>query len=481
MVATFYKFSKKTNSISRPTGTGISVPVSLKESSSAMNPVLIIRDPNFPDYNYMYLPIFDRYYFIEDIIYDTGVWVVRARVDVLASYRTEINNTKAYVIFSDSAADEDVIDNRITVGAGVQYSRQLYEMEGVKPATVNGAPNGTFGVTVLAHNDDAALATGGVITYYMKRGQFQTFTNELTNPDAWNDFKMYFGNALDGIIECFYIPFDVTSYVPQSASRRVKIGDYEFPSATGTVSLLTELCAVPKSLTIDLTEDFTILWKATALEPARAYTMFFPFCGEKPIDARLFYGSRYLTLDYSVDFRTGNIQAILSVNQKVIQEFNGNCKVELPISKEYFRMGGTVGATAGAMTAIAGFASGNVALGATGVLSAISSVAVPADIRTMGGFSGSVLGGVLGTSEDGLNPWQHIILTEARRQVTQWPTTYKEVIGGACNKVYFIRDLTGYCQTSQFSLQCSATSEEIDQVNRLMDAGVFLDNVINEE
>ena len=106
---------------------------------------------------------------------------------------------------------------------------------------------------------------------------------------------------------------------------------------------------------------------------------------------------------------------------------------------------------------------------------------MPADIRTMGGFSGSVLGSVLGTSDEGgTNPWQHIILTEARRQVTQWPSSYKEVIGGACNKVYYIGDLTGYCQTSQFSLKCSATSEEIDMVNRLMDSGVFLDNVITE-
>lgn len=480
MVVRFYKFSKKTNSNSIPADIGASIPVSLKESSSVINPVLIIRSPTYPDYNYMYIQTFDRYYFIEDIVYDTGVWVVRGRVDVLASYRNEINDTRAYVIFSDSAANEDIIDNRITVGAGVQYSRKLYDMEGIKPAVSGGAPDGTFGVTVLAHEADAPLATGGVITYFMDRGKFQTFTNELTDPTAWENIKLYFGNTLDGIIECFYVPFDVNAYVDLSSLRSIKIGDYEFPTAQGYVSLLTELSAKTKSIQFDLFEDFTILWKATALEPSRSYYMYFPYCGEKPIDARIFYGNRYINLDYSVDVRTGNIQAILYIGSKVIQEFTGNCKVELPISKEYFRMGGVVGATAGAMTAVAGFASGNVALGATGVLSAISSVVTPADIRTMGGFSGSVLGSVLG-SDTTDKQWQHIIITEARRQVTQWPSTYQDVIGGACNKVYWIGDLTGYCQTTQFSLQCSATSEEIDQVNRLMDSGVFLDNVLEEE
>ena len=132
------------------------------------------------------------------------------------------------------------------------------------------------------------------------------------------------------------------------------------------------------------------------------------------------------------------------------------------------------------MTAIAGFASGNVALGATGVLSAISSVVTPAEVRTMGGFAGSVLGSTLG-SDDDKKYWQHIVLTEARRQVTQWSSTYQDVIGGACNKVFYMSDLTGYCQTSEFSLKCSATSAEIEQVNRLMDSGVFLDNVLEEE
>lgn len=480
MVVTLYKFSKKTNSISRPSDVGTSVPVTLKESSSVINPVLIIRTAEYPDYNYMYIPTFDRYYFIEDITFDTGVWVVRARVDVLASYRTEINNTKAYVIFSDSAADEDVIDNRITVGAGVQYSRHLYDMEGLKVPGDANQPQGTFGITVTASNTEAAISSAGVVTYYMDLGQFQAFTYELANPDFWDSVSSSYSNIVDAMIEMFYVPFDVTKYLECTDPRPIRISKYEFTTATGRIPLGTDLSLKPKTLSIDLQEDFTLLWDATALEPSRAYTMYFPYCGEKPIDARLFYGSRYIDLDYAVDFRSGNIQAILHVGSKIIQEFTGYCKVELPLSKEYFRMGGVVGAASGAMTAVAGFASGNVALGATGVLSAISSVAVPADIRTMGGFSGSVLGSVLGTSEGGTNPWQHIILTEARRQVTQWPSGYKEVIGGACNKVYYIGDLTGYCQTSQFSLKCSATSEEIDQVNRLMDSGVFLDNVITE-
>lgn len=483
MVVKFYKFSKKTNSNSIPAGEGTRVPVTLKESSSVINPVLIIRSQDYPDYNYMYIQTFDRYYFIEDIVYDTGVWVVRGRVDVLASYRSEINDTKSYVIFSDSAANEDIIDNRITVGAGVQYTSKLYDMIGIKSmVTDNGVPvaAGRFGLTVNANKDVASLATGGVITYYMNPGQFQTFTEELTDPTLWQDFKQFFSDVFNSIVELFYIPFDVTQYIEASDLKQIQAGGYDFPNAKGVCSVATDIGVKTKTLTIDLLEDFTLLWKATALEPARSYYMYFPYCGEKPLDARLFYGSRSIDIDYSMEPRSGNIQAIVHVAGKVIQEFNGNCKIDIPLSKEYFRLGALIGGTSGAMTAIAGFASGNVALGATGVLSAISSVVTPAEVRSMGGFTGSALGSTLG-SDDDKKYWQHIVLTEASRQVTQRPYIYKEVIGGACNKVFYIGDLTGYCQTSQFSLQCSATSEEIDQVNRLMDSGVFLDNVIEEE
>ena len=483
MVAQFYKFSKKANSTNRPIGTGNSVYVSLKESASVVNPVLIIQSLNYPDYNYLYLPIFDRYYFIEDIIYDTGVWVVTCRVDVLATWKDDINDTRAYVIFSDSAANEDIIDNRITVGAGVQYSSKLYDMTGIKSMVKESGvpvPEGTYGLTVAAHKDAATLATGGTITYYMNLGQFQEFTKELTNPTLWEDFEQFFTAVADSIIELFYIPFDATQYLEVSDVLPIQAGGYSFPNAKGVCSTTTDVAVKTKTLTIDLVEDFTLLWKATALEPARSYYMYFPYCGEKPVDARLFYGSRYIDIDYSMEPRSGNIQAIVHVAGKVIQEFNGNCKVDIPLSKEYFRLGALIGGASGAMTAIAGFASGNVALGATGVLSAISSVVTPAEVRTMGGFAGSVLGSTLG-SDDDKKYWQHIVLTEARRQVTQWPSTYQDVIGGACNKVFYMLDLTGYCQTSEFSLKCSATSAEIEQVNRLMDSGVFLDNVLEEE
>ena len=483
MVAQFYKFSKKANSTHRPTGTGTSIPVSLKDSASVVNPVLIIRSTDYPDYNYLYLPIFDRYYFIEDIIYDTGVWVVNARVDVLSTYKEDINNTKAYVIFSDSAANEDIIDNRITVGAGVQYSNKLYDMAGIRPmntTTGTGVPDGTFGLTVTANEDVASLATGGVITYYMTVGQFQTFTSELTNPTLWEDFKQFFKAVIDSMIELFYVPFDVTQYISASVLKPIQAGGYSFPTAQGVCSVTTDVGLRTKTLTIDLVEDFTLLWKATALDPVRSYYMYFPYCGEKPLDARLFYGSRYIDIDYSMEPRSGNIQAIVHVGGKIIQEFNGNCKVDIPVSKEYFRMGALIGGASSATTAIAGFSSGNIALGATGVLSAISSVVTPAEIRTVGGFTGSTLGSTVG-SDDNQQYWQHIVLTEARRQVTQWPSTYKEVMGGACNKVFYMSDLTGYCQTSEFSLKCSATSAEIEQVNRLMDSGVFLDNVLEEE
>lgn len=70
----------------------------LKENTSIIKPTILIKKSTPPPeskYNYMRIPAFGRYYFIEDIVsYYNNMWEIRAKCDVLYSHKTDVLNSK---------------------------------------------------------------------------------------------------------------------------------------------------------------------------------------------------------------------------------------------------------------------------------------------------------------------------------------------------------------------------------------------------
>lgn len=69
----------------------------LKDGCSVENPeILIANANNMSDCNYMYIPDFNRYYFITDIVsVRDGLWLISGHVDVLMSFKNEIRGCTA--------------------------------------------------------------------------------------------------------------------------------------------------------------------------------------------------------------------------------------------------------------------------------------------------------------------------------------------------------------------------------------------------
>lgn len=64
----------------------------LKDDTSILKPHLIINSQSsLAGFNYMYIPDFGRYYFIDDIVsLNNQIWEISAHVDVLETYKTAI-------------------------------------------------------------------------------------------------------------------------------------------------------------------------------------------------------------------------------------------------------------------------------------------------------------------------------------------------------------------------------------------------------
>lgn len=70
----------------------------LKEACDIINPVIIISGENLSSYNYLYIPIFNRYYFIIDIkVIRNNLWEISCHCDVLETYKDSIKENVAII------------------------------------------------------------------------------------------------------------------------------------------------------------------------------------------------------------------------------------------------------------------------------------------------------------------------------------------------------------------------------------------------
>lgn len=99
LTVTLYNSSSPVEKIGKTLTSGGTYSCSLKDTTSILNPVLIIRtsDPVY-NYNYLYIQEFGRYYFINDIkSVNNNVWEISAHVDVLETYKTAILANSAVI------------------------------------------------------------------------------------------------------------------------------------------------------------------------------------------------------------------------------------------------------------------------------------------------------------------------------------------------------------------------------------------------
>ena len=112
MYITLYTFSKRENSTKQPTG-GVDVEVVLKEDTSIYTPSFQLMSINAINYNYCKWN--DKYYYINDIKYiGNSIYLIDCAIDVLATFKTEIGNTNAFILYGTKNFDVGITDNRLS-------------------------------------------------------------------------------------------------------------------------------------------------------------------------------------------------------------------------------------------------------------------------------------------------------------------------------------------------------------------------------
>ena len=116
----------------------------LKEETSIINPVILMEVDNPYNYNYAFIPEFNRYYFISNITsVNNKMWRISFKVDVLESFKNEILASSA--ILSDTE----------TTGLDKYMAGNVWKSKVKDSTTIVNFPNG------LLDNGEYILITAG--------------------------------------------------------------------------------------------------------------------------------------------------------------------------------------------------------------------------------------------------------------------------------------------------------------------------------
>lgn len=150
MKATFYSSSAEKNRLDK---TGYlteaqEVDILIKENCGMLTPTLIIST-NILNKNYVYIPLFTRYYFITNITrLDNNRVEIMCKCDVLMSFKEDIENLKVIATRSSNKYNQYLIDKAIAIESDYfpivrRISRGLFQSNTLTE------DNYTFALTVI--------------------------------------------------------------------------------------------------------------------------------------------------------------------------------------------------------------------------------------------------------------------------------------------------------------------------------------------
>lgn len=85
----------------------------LRRATSIISPEFEFIYNKVPDFNYVYIPNFNRYYFIDNIVsLRNNVWTLSLSVDVLMSFKEQIKECDGFIARNEFEFNDYLIDNR---------------------------------------------------------------------------------------------------------------------------------------------------------------------------------------------------------------------------------------------------------------------------------------------------------------------------------------------------------------------------------
>ena len=505
-----YTTAKRHNSTKVPTG-GSSITVNLKGGSDLLTPTFLLNQAAAPSWSMMSFE--GRYYFVTGIRnIRNDLWEVDCKVDVLATYKSNIQAMSAFVLY-DTAPNNEIIDNRLPAKTTATFSQAYYT---VAPALMTGQ----WKIAVTVTGDDSTC------TYLLTPAQVKALCNST-------DFNNWFNNlwssitSTDGAItgqqssvnsnnaslnaSISGISSDILGF--QALTKGFVIATDAFINAfTNTVrnsiqalaKLFRQIIATPSAascirsatmIPFDTVGDgtmqniylgeyntsiqsmpvinpiqtgnvvVTIPWQATDWRrnaPYHQIYLYLPFVGTIQLSPSDLIGCSAITVYWAVNVISGSMSYQLSTDRNTeLGTYSANIGVAIPIGASNITQMPDFGSMAAGITAAA---AGN----AVGAAVAAASASLNAIRPTISGTGGGGGGAASGLS-------RQINIMSIFHDTDVAPSNPSPVAGTPALANKSLSGLSGYVQTSGASVSGAMTDTERNEINMLLDGGIFIE------
>lgn len=471
--AVFYKTAKRHNSTLQPSGSGTTIDVQLKNGSDIIAPVFLMSLTSMPDFSIM---VFEgRTYFIIGITsVRENLWEIAAAVDVLATYKSNILGTTAFVLY-DSTANTEIVDSRLAAIKTAVTQRNIVSLDpGIMSA------GGTMAVSVVGQDTTSTyLLSAGQLKDLVDSTNFGNFISETFQPiddqitgSLIDDIvrslmslvksikqlilRLILGqNLLDCIKSVTWYPWVLYG---DGANQRIYLG-----------SMKTGITSAPVVNPIESLEPVTVQipWQASdwrRMAPYHNVYLYIPFIGSIHLSNSDIASASSLTILPVINKHTGAFSVQVSTDTgQLIGIYGANTGISIPVGASNITPAQILNSLMQEGAAVGAAAAGNIGLAASMAVSSLTSLSPT--ITSIGGGSGG--------AASGLDLRVHC--TTVFHDTDVAPNSIAATIGTPTLAQQSLSGKTGYVRTLGASVSGSMTDTERNMINQLLDGGIFIE------
>lgn len=435
----------------------------------------------YPQYNAMYMPVVDSWYWITSIVsVRANVWQVSGVMDVLATYRSDIMATNAYVLYgfnrSAGASDIRLRDDRQNVSQVPQVSTAQVDITGETLSL-------DAGCFILS----AVGANGGVNVWMIPRVAMKALINSIgrditdaiADLDETEILKFFTskaltqGSAISAIRSCIWLPIKANQ-IPAGEGEHVYLGDFD----TGVTGKPVNATTIIKKET-----SVSIPWPVSDWRRMNTQIIcYVPFVGTVAVPVDQCNGAAKLHFTWCVEVLSGGVSLRIDADQYPVYTGSANIGCNYAIGSSNVPttnfISGTIQAVGGVIQAGGGI-SGAIVNGLTGGLlgddNALGNIAQGMSNVGQGAIQAltpvvQCAGSLSGNAAMGQSTLAKVVVLY-----------YNPIDDAAFSAVYghpvmqIAKPVSGYCKTLGFSVGGNQRAAEKSAIAALMDSGVFIE------
>ena len=415
------------------------------------------------DYSYVYIPDFNRYYFVSNVVVLSNnrvQYILEA--DVLASFKTNIGSTVARIAFAATGWDKDIPDPRCTV----KSTKLKYEASQSTELTSDGC----YILTVF--NQASGASNGLGATYVLDAANMQKVKNWMGDDTVYQALLNYFnGSPMESIFACTWVPFSYAAN-PGAGVSVLHIGNQD-STLFGISGYVISGTGILSGTEIQI----TIPYRYNDFRDSAPYTdaqLYLPGIGNVDININDFLDSTKIHILYTMEYGTGDLTYYIKDDGgKLIQTASCNVASQCPLGQLNINGGGmvsSIGSAVGGAAALAvGGMAGNagVAIGGAGALLA----SVANTVLSYNKRSSSLKGNLGGRTSTEI---RNIIFTGYYMDTEDVDAAnYIAVKGRPVAVSHAISNHSGFVQCDDASVAIPGSALERQRVNDYLNSGFF--------